>query len=294
MNIPDSTPFFDWEYNKDGPYPDQSLDINNMDIIFLDQTGVDINNFLITPKTPARMGKKSTERQTFIISSTPYRATEELKAEKKKLEESLKEERKNVRLENKKKRDEKAIIVAKRKQEKEQQRQEKKRKIDKKKLSCALKDTKNQSANIFKNITNSPKTTSDQIIPKLVIKSVGATTTVSTKDNIETHNVPDKDNIKPLLTQKCENPVHYKRFEVLKESHIRKLLFSGNGPDDEISGCDKENPFSGLCFECGGQITAQKKGVKCTECANLYHQSCIPKTVYNETLTKCSRCNNQP
>lgn len=132
MNIPDSTPFFDWEYNKDGPYPDQSLDINNMDIIFLDQTGVDINNFLITPKTPARMGKKSTERQTFIISSTPYRATEELKAEKKKLEESLKEERKNVRLENKKKRDEKAIIVAKRKQEKEQQRQEKKRKIDKK------------------------------------------------------------------------------------------------------------------------------------------------------------------
>lgn len=291
MNISDSTPSLNCEYNKDGPYTDQSFDVNNMSIIFLDQPGVEINNFLITPRTPDRMGKNNTERQTFIISSTPYRAAEELKAEKKKLEESLKEDRKNVRLENKKKREEKAIIVAKRKLTKQQQQTGKKRKVTK--LSGEMKATKSQSADIFKNITNSPKKPCDKIIPKLVIKTVGATTSVSTKDKIETPNVRVKDNIEQLSTQKNVDLVYHKRFEVLKESHIRTLLFSGNEPDDDISCCDQENILSGLCFECGGQISTQKKGVECTKCANLYHESCIPKTFFNETLAKCPKCHNQ-
>lgn len=62
-----------------------------------------IQDCLFYPKARERKGNRQTERTSFFITSSEWKASEQLKIKKRKKKAKQKEERKRIRLENKKK-----------------------------------------------------------------------------------------------------------------------------------------------------------------------------------------------
>ena len=56
-------------------------EIQSIPIIFINEEGAEISDFLTTPDTPVRIGNRNSERRSFIVSSTPFQKSEEVKIE---------------------------------------------------------------------------------------------------------------------------------------------------------------------------------------------------------------------
>lgn len=96
----------------------ENLNLSGIPIIHIDAPNVQITSFLSVPETPVRMGIRSSDHRSFIISSTPFQKAEEDKINKKRLAEVEKENRCKERQIKKEKKIQEALFKQQRKKEK--------------------------------------------------------------------------------------------------------------------------------------------------------------------------------
>lgn len=279
-----------------------------------------IEQYLHYPNTPQRKGKKTSQKTSFILSSSSWKRFHDDKELKKQTELAEKENRKRERELNKVNR-EKAALEKRKKQE---MKGPKKSKLDKRTTASSKKISKDilLPLSIEKNILDQKRNffTADNSYDTLECPNNNAhaspSTRFTTKAQIhqnETNMESEKAHFKNNKTNEIKINILSQRIlpPLIEEKKLynvtRKLEFEepNRNPYEHIDEVEdpmvdvnklifiRNNLNSGLCFSCTRNITSLNSGVRCENCTRCYHTKCIFKHNMhksNSNIFTCQTC----
>lgn len=215
---------------------------------------VTLADLLLYPDTPVRKGKRTSEKEPFVITSSVWKSIKEAKANAKKDELRKKEERRVSLIEKRKEKERKALENVT------------------KKNNRVTKEKHHQEASKKKAEVHSKKI---NILSDIVVNKSSSVKDSSNQKKLSS----EKSHVRFLFQDEIEEEIAEK--DTSKET-VRKGIPKGKIIEDITYTMDKdfknnERVFSGMCYICTRNVNESYEGIKCTHCTRTFHPACIRK-----------------
>lgn len=280
------------------------------DVVVIDAASININEFLLVAPEPSRKGTKTTERTSFIISSTLYQDQLQAKNDKKAAELNAKEARKIQRAENKVKKMELYEELQKQKLERANLRaiaannkkekmaaQKNKRAVSKKNKSSPIDVISDGSHSINETNENMEEQSRmviepDNQIGDPVVNRDKKKQQVNAPVDPNVNTMGDQSAIKKSIDiSGCKGQIKKKPVKAaVRRQKIKKV----DADQNNMSKNDTESAARRheLCLTCCQQVIDRAVAVSCLLCKQLCHLKCALVQYKNVSSTEytCKKC----